>query len=200
MKKGPSIKSTILVSLEDVYNGKTLQVDMNKQIICPTCRGTGAKDSSHIKTCTSCNGQGIKIVRQMLAPGMYQQMQVLCDACGGKGKTIKSKCTGCDGKKVKRGSSQFSVTVEKGMDTGDEIEFEREADQEPDSTPGDLIFELEVLPHPMYERRGKHLYLTETISLKESLLGFSHEIPHLDGSNWKLERKGLTQPGMILFS
>jgi DnaJ-related protein SCJ1 len=199
MKKGPSIRSTLFVTLEDVYNGKTLEVDMNKQVICTTCRGTGAKDSNDIKTCTSCNGKGIKVVRQMLAPGIYQQMQVLCDACGGKGKVVKSTCPSCAGKKVRRGSSQFTVMVEHGMDTGDDIVFEREGDQSPDITPGDMIFELEVMPHPMYERKGNHLYFVETITLKESLLGFSHEIPHLDGTNWSLNREGPIQPGILFF-
>lgn len=73
---------------------------MNKQILCPTCRydvfffasehshsclrnrGSGAKDSNDVHTCSSCQGRGVKIVRQQLAPGMYQQMQmqyVFCD-------------------------------------------------------------------------------------------------------------------------
>ena len=187
------------VSLEDVYNGKNFDIDINKQVICSTCRGTGAKDSKDIHTCNSCKGNGIKIIRQMLAPGMYQQMQVICDSCGGKGKVVKANCPSCSGKKVKRGSSQVTMVIEKGMDTGEEILFEREGDQLPDLTPGDLIFQLEVLPHPVYERKGKHLYLVETITLKESLLGFKHEIPHLDGKIWTLEKKGITQPGIFIF-
>jgi DnaJ-related protein SCJ1 len=48
---------------------------MNKQIICPICRGSGAKRAEDVKTCTSCGGRGMKVVKQMLAPGIFQQMQ-----------------------------------------------------------------------------------------------------------------------------
>jgi hypothetical protein len=69
---------------------------INKKILCDHCRGSGAapgKDSKFlfirinlclklnsafvgIKTCTGCNGHGIKTVRQQIFPGMFTQAQV----------------------------------------------------------------------------------------------------------------------------
>jgi len=46
------------VGLEDLYNGKEMTVKYTRQIICPHCRGSGADDPDHVKTCTKCNGQG----------------------------------------------------------------------------------------------------------------------------------------------
>lgn len=42
-QRGPSLEIDLPVTLEDLYNGKTFQVLHKKQILCPKCRGTGAK-------------------------------------------------------------------------------------------------------------------------------------------------------------
>jgi DnaJ-related protein SCJ1 len=120
-----------------------------------------------------------------------------CDVCDGKGKVVKSTCPICKGHKVKRGSTQMTVTLEKGMKEGQELRFEREADQSPDHTPGDVVFELRVAPHPVFERKGDHLYVTETLNLKEALLGFNHTLKHLDGESVTLSRNEPTQPGFV---
>ncbi|KAJ3045938.1 DnaJ- protein scj1 [Rhizophlyctis rosea] len=200
-KKGPSIHMILDVTLEDLFKGDSIDIEINKQIICPTCRGSGAKRAEDVHTCNVCQGSGIKIVRQMLAPGMYQQMQATCDACGGRGKIVKSKCPACHGHKVMRGSRQLTVDVEKGMVDGQKIAFEGEADESPDATAGDVIFTLRTAPHPVFTRRGDNLYMKEHISLKEALLGFRHQVTQLDGSVVKIEREGVTQHGgLALFA
>ena len=35
--------------------------------------------------------------------------------------------------------------------------------------------------HPIFERRGDDLYTNITITLRDALVGFTMEIPHLDG-------------------
>jgi DnaJ-class molecular chaperone len=44
------------VSLEDLYQGKDMQVKYTRNTICPHCRGSGADDPNDVKTCTKCNG------------------------------------------------------------------------------------------------------------------------------------------------
>lgn len=46
----------IKVSLEDLYNGKSMNVKYTRSTLCPHCRGSGADDPSDIETCTKCNG------------------------------------------------------------------------------------------------------------------------------------------------
>ncbi|KAJ3174677.1 DnaJ- protein scj1 [Irineochytrium annulatum] len=197
-RKGPEIRMDLQVTLEELFNGESIEVEMSKQVICPICRGSGAKKADDVKKCTSCNGSGVKIVRQMLGPGIYQQMQTTCDVCGGKGKVIKSKCASCQGHKVKRGSHQFTVTVERGMADGQAITFENEGDEHPDQAAGDVVFVVKTLPHETFTRAGDNLTVKRTISLKDALLGFEFKLKHLDGEDVTIERKGVTtQPNFI---
>ncbi|KAI8825759.1 uncharacterized protein EV422DRAFT_503133 [Fimicolochytrium jonesii] len=195
--KGPEVNMDLAVSLEELFLGKSLEIEINKQVICPTCRGSGAKNANDVTNCHSCGGSGVKIVRQMLGPGMYTQMQTHCEVCQGKGKVIKHKCPACAGAKVKRGSHQLSVAIERGMSDGQRIVMEQESDESPDITPGDLVFTIRSIPHPIFTRKGDNLYLKETISLHEALLGFTRKVPHLDGNVITIEREGVTQPGFV---
>jgi DnaJ-related protein SCJ1 len=183
------------VSLEELYLGKTVDVEINKQIICPICRGSGAKSPQHIKTCGQCRGSGIQIVRQQFAPGIYQQMQTTCQACGGKGKVVTAVCVACQGTKIKRGSSQLTVYIERGMNDGTKIDFEGESDQSPDLAAGDVVFTLKQAPHAVFTREKLNLHVKHTITLKEALLGFETVMKHLDGSDIPLKRSAVTQNG-----
>ncbi|KAI8930385.1 hypothetical protein BC831DRAFT_440338 [Entophlyctis helioformis] len=196
-RRGPSISMMLDVTLEELFGGADVEVEINKQIICPICRGSGAKSADHVKTCNTCGGSGVRIVRQQIMPGFFQQVQTTCDACGGRGKVVHTKCAACDGAKVKRGSSQMTIQVERGMMDGQVITFEGEADQSPDHRAGDVKFTIRTQPHPLFTRRGDNLYMTQTVSLKEALLGFKKTFKHLDGKETAISRKAVTQPGFV---
>jgi DnaJ-class molecular chaperone len=72
------------------------------------------------------------------------------------------------------------VEIEKGMKDGDEIVFEREAEQVPDMIQGDLIFTIRQRPNQKFKRVGDNLYVEMQVSLEEALLGFKKRISHLD--------------------
>jgi DnaJ-related protein SCJ1 len=63
------------VDLKDLFLGKVIEVEVDRLILCPKCDGSGAKSSKDVETCSSCGGRGIKVIKQMLAPGIFQQMQ-----------------------------------------------------------------------------------------------------------------------------
>ena len=184
------------MSLEEIFSGASFDMEINKQVICPVCRGSGAKSHDDVKDCHSCHGNGVKIVRHQIAPGMFQQVQVECDVCRGKGKIIKSKCPHCQGSKVKRGSHEITVTIERGVPNGQKIVFDGEADESPDASAGNLVLVVVTDPHPIFTRIAHNLYMTETISLQEALLGFKRSIKHLDGSLVKFSRTSVTVPGI----
>ncbi|RIA89230.1 hypothetical protein C1645_772896 [Glomus cerebriforme] len=194
-RQGPSIVMELEVELKELYLGTQIEVDVSKQVICEHCRGSGAKNANDVITCNVCGGRGMKVVKQQLGPGIFQQFHSTCDTCGGKGKIIKSKCPVCNGKKVRRGNEQLTIIVEKGQDDDGTIVFEKEGDESPDTIPGDIIFKVKTLPDSIFERKGNDLYAKQTISLIDALTGFEKNITHLDGRDVLLKRDGVTQPG-----
>jgi len=198
MPKGPSIHIEVQVTLEDLYNGKDIEVLQRRQTLCPKCRGSGAKDPNDVKTCPVCDGQGFRVVTQRLGPGFVTKTQTTCDHCGGKGKTVTSQCEYCSGKKISRGEQMINVYIERGMPDGFEIKSVEDADEAPERTPGDLIFKLFTVPHKRFTRKGNDLHMQYTISLLQALIGFTKTFNHLDGHEVKVERTEITPPGYVL--
>jgi DnaJ-related protein SCJ1 len=198
MKEGPDLSVPLEVTLEDLYLGKTIKVLHKKQILCTHCRGSGAKNPDDVEICPVCKGKGVRIITQQLGPGFVQQVQTTCDRCGGKGQTVKSVCPHCKGKKVEHGSETLTIILERGMADGQTIVFRQQCDEAPDTQPGDLTFVISTLPHHRFTRKGNDLYFKTTISLLEALVGFSKQIPHLDGHLVTIESKSITIPGAIM--
>ena len=170
-----------MVSLEDLYNGKTTKIKLSKNILCSTCNGMGGKVGA-VQKCVTCKGRGIRIIHRQLAPGMLQQLQSMCTDCSGEGEVIneKDRCKKCQGSKVVKDSKILEVHVDKGMQHGQKIHFTGEGDQAPNMDPGDIIFELKQKAHATYSRKENDLIMTHKIGLVEALCGFQFTIKHLD--------------------
>ncbi|KAI9282648.1 hypothetical protein BY458DRAFT_496863 [Sporodiniella umbellata] len=195
--RGPDVTVPLEVSLEDLYNGANVEMDIAKQVLCEKCQGSGARRPEDIETCGTCDGHGMVIKRIQMGPGMVQQFQQHCHDCGGKGKKIKHVCPVCSGKKVARGNENYTVRIEKGMQNGKSITLEEESDEYPDTIPGNVVFVVNTAPHPTFERRGDNLYTIQHITLIEALVGFSKSLTHLDHSKVELKRDGITQYGFV---
>ena len=210
-RRGPNIEVKVGIALRDFYNGRTTEFQWDKQQICEECEGTGSADGV-VDTCRTCGGHGIRIVKHQLAPGMFQQVQMQCDQCGGRGKTIKHKCPVCDGQRVVRKPTTVSLTVQRGMADNTKIAYENEADASPDYVAGDLIVTL-VEKEPdleqdnpdhvdgvFFRRKGDDLYWKEVISVREAWMGdWTRNLTHLDGHIVQLGRKRgqVVQPGFV---
>lgn len=196
-QRGEDITLDLHVTLEDLYRGKTREVLVKNQVLCSHCRGTGADNENDVKQCHVCQGRGMTIRMQQLAPGFVQQVQAQCDHCGGKGKIKTSTCHVCGGHKIMKGEKNLDVTVEPGMPDGEQIIFENAADEHPDHAAGHIIFKVVTLPHKLFERRGNDLHLTYHITLLESLVGFHKQITHLDDHIVPITSKTITHPGQV---
>lgn len=192
-RRGPDAHVEIEVTLEELYNGGTREARITRNVICPKCRGTGAKDGQTV-TCKACKGRGVRMVQQQMAPGFVVQMQEQCPECEGKGKISKSKCEACGGRRVVPEEKSLHATIERGMASNAQIRFEKESEQQPGITPGDVVFILRQVDHPVFKRVGDDLHMDMHLTLKESLLGFEKNFTHLDGRTITLKHDGVTQP------
>jgi DnaJ-related protein SCJ1 len=157
----------------------------------------------------------VTIQRHNIAPGIFQQVQMQCGACGGKGKTIRHPCPVCHGQRVVREKEKYTLHVERGLPRGAEVRFDQEADEHPDWEAGDLIIEVqeaeprleESSDDPLartdgtfFRRRGRDLFWREVLSLREAWMGdWTRNVTHLDGHVVRLHRhRGqVVQPGTV---
>lgn len=179
-RRGKDMVHALKVSLEDLYNGKTSKLALQKHVLCKTCDGRGGKEGS-VHKCKTCNGQGIRLITRQMGP-MVQQMQQPCGDCNATGEIIdeKGRCTDCHGKKVKVEKKILEVHIDKGMREGQKITFSGEGDQGPNVIPGDIIIMIEEKPHKHFKRVGDDLIYEAQIDLLTALAGGQFAIPHLD--------------------
>lgn len=181
-KRGKDVVHHLKVSLEDLYNGKTSKLALQKTVLCSGCEGVGGKKGSS-KTCEACHGNGVTIRLRQIGPGMMQQVQAVCQECGGEGEIVKEKdrCKQCKGKKTESQRKVLEVHIDKGMKSGQRVTFAGEGDQTPNVTPGDVVIILEEREHATFTRRDRDLQMEQKISLSTALTGGQFVVTHLDG-------------------
>src|SRR5690606_37663050 len=100
--RGSNLRIKVKLTLEEIAHGVEKKVKVNKQIVCSTCNGSGAKDSSSFHTCSTCNGSGsVRRVTNTILGQM--QTTSTCPTCNGEGTQITSKCHVCHGDGLIRG-------------------------------------------------------------------------------------------------
>jgi len=197
-QRGEDMTVDLQATLEDLYVGRVVEVSVKHQVLCPKCRGSGAKSEDDVKTCPVCKGKGVKITQHTLGPGFVQQMQSTCDRCNGKGKIASSTCPHCAGKKVVSGQNVLDVYIEAGMPDGHVIPFENAGDENPDKSAGNINFKIATAPHSRFRREGDHLHMTMTISLLEALVGFNRVVRHLDGHDVTIANSKIIEHGHVM--
>lgn len=183
-RKAEDTVHPLKVTLEDLYNGKTSKLQLNRCVTCSTCRGKGSI-SGVTKPCRGCEGRGYKTMYSQIGRRMVQEMRMKCNDCNGERSVIpdKDKCTACSGSKMINEAKILEVFVEKGMRNGEKIIFKGEGDQANADEPGDVIIILQEQPHSKFKREGSDLYMIVEIELTEALCGFAFTVKHLDGRN-----------------
>lgn len=155
-RKGPSVDHPLRVSLEDLYNGKTVKLAINRKVIV-----------GEVRECEKCHGQGVIMEIRQIGPGMITQVQRQCDNCGGQGYIAETKPE----RKV------LEVHVDKGMKHNQKITFRNMADELPNVEAGDVNFIVQEKDHDLFKRKNADLLLTKEISLNQALCGFAVSYP-----------------------
>ncbi|KAJ6496464.1 hypothetical protein C8R47DRAFT_1114207 [Mycena vitilis] len=184
------------VTLDDLYNGKTLKLNLEKEALCGTCKGTGARGNAKPKACSACDGKGWTTA-QMSHGTHLTSTRVACSNCDGTGQKLKEKdrCKKCKGEKTVKEKNRQEVVIEPGMADKQRIILAGAGDEEPGTPAGDVVFVLRLAPHESFERSGSDLLTNVTITLSEALFGFSRIlITHLDGRGIQVT----SPPGKII--
>ncbi|KAM4013935.1 dnaJ homolog subfamily A member 1-like isoform 1-T2 [Anomaloglossus baeobatrachus] len=181
-RKGKTVTHHLSVSLEDMCNGATRKLSLQKNIICPKCKGSGARQGVAVQ-CPKCRGSGMETHLLGQMPGLMHTLQATCSECQGEGEFIRSRdrCRVCSGRKVIREKKILTVHIDKGMKNKQKLIFHEEGDQSPGLNPGDVIIILEQKTHPIFQRNGNDLVMSMEIGLADALCACRQKVHTLDG-------------------
>lgn len=179
--KGQNLHHTIRITFEEACFGTEKELDLPLQDECESCHGTGAKAGTTPETCSKCGGKGQVVFTQQSLFGMVRNVQT-CPDCRGTGKIIREKCPDCHGSGYITRKRKISVTVPAGIDNGQSIRIREKGDPGVNGGPrGDLLVEVAVSRHPIFQRQGIDIYSSAPITFAQAALGGDVCIKTVDG-------------------
>ena len=190
--RGSDLRYNMALTLEQAVNGDAVEIRIPVLTVCNDCGGSGAKRGTSASTCQDCHGSG-----QIRVSQGFFSLQQTCPRCGGRGEIIADPCNTCAGAGRVEKRKTLSVKVPAGVDVGDRIRLSGEGEAGPNGGPaGDLYVQIDVKPHPIFQRDGRHLHCEVPISFPDAALGGELDVPTLDG-RVKLKVPAETQSGKI---
>ena len=105
-----------------------------------------------------------------------------CPDCGGTGKVVKEKCTQCHGSGYTSSRKKIAVTIPAGIDDGQSIRIREKGEPGINGGPrGDLLVEVNVMRHPIFQRQDMNIFSTAPITFAQAALGGEVRISTVDG-------------------
>lgn len=179
--KGANIRKNIRITFEEAIFGCEKELELILKDECTTCNGTGAKPGTSPETCPKCGGRGQIVYSQQSFFGMVQNVQT-CPECNGSGKVIKEKCTSCQGTGYTSSKKKIKVSIPAGIDNGQCVRIREKGEPGTNGGPrGDLLVEVTVSRHPLFQRQEMHIFSTVPVSFAQATLGADIKIKTVDG-------------------
>jgi len=197
VRRGEDIEYRLRVTLEDAASGTKMAITAPRLVSCSRCDGAGSEPGSDRKSCPTCHGRGQVQYRQQSLLGSFVNVQT-CPECRGAGEVIDKPCTRCHGSGRTKEKSKISINVPAGVETGSRLRLRGQGNAGVSGAPqGDMYIVIEVIPHPSYQRDGRNILSTVTISYPQAALGAKVRAQTLWGEETLAIPSG-TQPGTIL--
>ena len=179
--KGANLRTSVRIRFEEAVFGCEKEIDITLKDECPKCHGTGAKEGTQPETCSKCGGKGQVMYTQQSLFGAMRSVQT-CPDCHGTGKVVKDKCPDCAGTGYISNRKKIQVTIPAGIDDGQSIRIAGKGEPGSNGGPrGDLLVEVNVMRHAIFQREGYNLYSTAPISFAQAALGGDVRITTIDG-------------------
>ena len=191
--KGANLRAAVNIMFQEAITGCEKELEITLKDPCTKCNGTGAKPGTSPETCPKCNGSGQVVMTQQSMFGMVRNVTV-CPDCQGTGKIIREKCPDCRGTGFTSSRKKIQVSVPAGIDDGQSIRIRDKGEPGTNGGPrGDLLVEVRVARHAIFQRAGMNIFSTADISFAQAALGGTIRIPTVDG-DVEYEVKPGTQP------
>ena len=179
--KGANVRTSARISFKEAVFGCEKELDLNLKETCKTCNGSGARPGTAPETCTKCGGKGQVVMTQQSLFGMIQNVQP-CPDCHGTGKVVKDKCPDCHGNGYITERKKIQVSIPAGIDNGQSVRIREKGEPGVNGGPrGDLLVEVVVQRHEIFQRQDMNIFSTAPISYAQAALGGEVLIDTIDG-------------------
>ncbi len=195
-QRGTNLRIKVALSLEEISSGVTKKIKVKKHVTCNVCNGSGAKDSSSVKTCGTCHGSGY--VRQVRNTFLGQmQTTSPCPTCSGSGTVVSAFCGNCKGDGRMYAEETIEIDIPGGVEANMQLSMRGKGNAGVKGGPaGDLLISIEEVKHDSLQRDGMNLIYDLYVNFADAALGTSIEVPTIDG-RVKIKIPAGTQSGKM---
>jgi len=175
VERTENLELAVGVTLAEVYGGIDKVISVSRRVVCRSCRLR--PDLPRCKKCGKCPGEmGRRQVWMNQHQYQIQEYEI----------PSPEKCS--------TAAERVTVHVERGMQSGDRVEYPHMSNQLPKQIPGAILVAVNIANH------RNDLRIEVRVSLYEALLGFEREVVHLDGHlvKFSVPRGDVLKPGFGL--
>lgn len=192
---GTDLEYQVSIDFWTAIRGGVTRLEIQRQEICPTCKGKSTTGGSI--ECPECHGTG-----QVTQMGGRMKFNIQCPRCGGSGK-VQNTCPTCDGEGVVTRREPLEFRIKPGTRDGQRIRLAGKGNAGTNGGPaGDLYLIVKAGTHPVFTRTGDDIYVTVPVTISEAALGAKIEVPTIDthegGGRTQLKIPPGTQTGQKL--
>ncbi len=189
-QRGADLRYDLEISFEESASGTETTIQIPREEICDTCKGTGAAEGTSAERCAQCRGTG-----QLRYQQGFLTVARPCSSCRGTGKTIARPCLTCRGAGRVGRERKLTVKIPAGIATGQRLRLYGEGEHGTAGGPaGDLYVVVHVQEHAFFHREEDDLFCELPVAFTTMALGGSVKVPTLNGRE-DLHIPGGTQPG-----
>jgi molecular chaperone DnaJ len=192
---GTDLEYQVSVDFWTAVRGGVARLEIQRQEVCPTCKGKSTTGGS--MECPECHGSG-----QVTQMGGRMKFNIQCPRCGGTGK-VQNACPTCDGEGVVVKREPLDFRIKAGTRDGQRIRLAGKGNAGTNGGPaGDLFLIIKAGTHPVFTRTGDDIYVTVPVTMTEAALGAKIDVPTIDthegGGRTQLKIPPGTQTGQKL--
>jgi molecular chaperone DnaJ len=171
---GTDLEYQVQVDFWTSIRGGTTRLQIQRQEICPTCKGKASTGGA--LACPECHGSG-----QVTQMGGRMKFNIQCPRCGGSGK-VQNACPTCHGDGTIARTEPIEFRIKAGTRDGQRIRLAGKGNAGAHGgQAGDLYLIIKVGAHPVFTRQGDDVFITVPATVAEAALGAKIEVPTIDG-------------------
>lgn len=172
-RRGADLESSLTLSFDDALDGVTVPLRLSSDAPCTSCHGTGAKAGTVPRMCPTCDGSG-----QTTRNAGGFAFADPCVTCKGRGLYVDDPCPACHGSGRGLSTRTVQARIPAGVKNGARIRLKgKGAAGERGGPNGDLLVDIAIARHPVFDRKGDNIVVTVPVTFTEAVLGGDIAVP-----------------------